>query len=152
MQLDVKTAFLYGQLEETIYMRQPEGCVVQGKEEQMCKLQRPIYGLKQAANCWNAKFNKFPIDFGFVRSKYDLFVYLRIRPDGEYTILIINVDDGLACSNRPHILAGILDYLSQHFKVRSLPRLDLSDLTSPGTEQNSIHQPAGICFQTTKQI
>lgn len=78
-----------GQLEETIYMRQPEGFVAPGKEEQVCKLQRPIYGLKQAANCWNAKFNKFLIEFGFVRSKYDLCVYFRIRSDGEYTILII---------------------------------------------------------------
>ena len=144
MQLDVKTAFLYGQLEETIYMRQPEGFVVPGKEEQMCKLQRPIYGLKQAANFWNAKFNKFLIDFGFVRSKYDLCVYFRIRPDGEYTILIIYVDDGLACSNRPHILAGILDYLSQHFKVRSLPptRFVGLDITRDRPNRTlSINQP-----------
>lgn len=136
MQLDVKTSFLYGQLEETIYMRQPEGFVVPGKEEHVCKLQRPIYGLKQAANCWNSKFNKFLIDFGFVRFKYDLCVYFRIRPDGEYTILIIYVDDGLACSNRPHILAEILDYLSRHFKSGLCPQRDLLDSTLSATDQN----------------
>lgn len=121
MQLDVKTAFLYGELKETIFMQQPEGFIIQGKEDQVCRLQRPIYGLKQAANCWNIKFNEFLIDFGFVRSKYDMCMYYRIKDDGEYTILIIYVDDGLTCSNRPHILTGILDHLSKYFKIRSVP-------------------------------
>ena len=50
IQLDVKTAFLYGQLKETIYMQQPEGFLITGNEEMVCQLQKPIYGLKQAAN------------------------------------------------------------------------------------------------------
>lgn len=121
VQLDIKTAFLYGALKETIYMRQSEGYVIPGREEEVCRLQRPIYGLKQSSNCWKNEFNKFLLQFGFLRSKYDPCVYYRIRADGEYTILIIYVDDGLACSNRPLILTAILDYLRQHFKVRSLP-------------------------------
>ena len=47
-QMDVKTAFLNGDLEEEIYMDQPEGCVVPGKEKNVCKLVKSIYGLKQA--------------------------------------------------------------------------------------------------------
>ena len=98
IQLDVKAAFLYGQLEETIYMQQPEDFLIPGKEETICQIQKPIYGLKPAANWWNVEFNKFLIDFGFVRSKQSLCVYYRVRPDGEYTILIV-FDDRLACSN-----------------------------------------------------
>ena len=51
IQLDVKTAFLYGKLIENIYMRQPEGYVLPGREEEVCKLKKPLYGLKQASNC-----------------------------------------------------------------------------------------------------
>jgi hypothetical protein len=67
-------ATLYGQLEETIYMHQPEGFLISGKEEMVCQLQKSIYGLKQAANRWNVEFNKFLVDFGFVRSKHNLCV------------------------------------------------------------------------------
>ena len=116
IQLDVKTAFLYGQLEETIYMQQPEGFLLPGKEEMVCQLQKPIYGLKQAANRWNVEFNKFLIDFGFTRCKHDLCVYYRVRPDGEYTILIIYVDDGLACSNRPASTEGNIRFSQPAFQ------------------------------------
>jgi len=144
IQLDVKTAFLYGQLEETIYMQQPEGFLLPGKEEMVCQLQKPIYGLKQAANRWNVEFNKFLIDFGFTRCKHDLCVYYRVRPDGEYTILIIYVDDGLACRNRPEVLKEILDFLSQHFKIRSIPPTRFVGLDITRDRKNrtlSISQP-----------
>lgn len=108
LQLDIKTAFLYGKLEETMYMRQPEGYVIPGREKEVCDLKKPIYGLKQSFNCWNKKFDSDLIRFGFKRSQHDRCVYLRIRPDGEYTILIIYVDDGLACSNRPKVFEAIL--------------------------------------------
>jgi hypothetical protein len=144
IQLDVKTAFLYGKLIENIYMRQPEGYVLPGREEEVCKLKKPLYGLKQASNCWNLEFNTFLLKFGFKRAKSDSCVYFRITSDGEYTILIIYVDDGLACSNRPHVLSAILDYLREHFQVRSLPptRFVGLDITRDRSNRTlSISQP-----------
>lgn len=71
IQLDIKTAFLYGELQEEIYMEQPEGFVIPGKEEQVCRLQKSIYGLKQASRAWNRKFHAFILQFGLTQSLAD---------------------------------------------------------------------------------
>ena len=57
-QMDVKTAFLNGFLEEDIYMIQPDGFKAKGQEDKVCKLLKSIYGLKQASRSWNIKFNQ----------------------------------------------------------------------------------------------
>ena len=56
-QMDVKTAFLNGNLEESIYMSQPEGFIKQDQEQKVCKLKKSIYGLKQASRSWNIRFD-----------------------------------------------------------------------------------------------
>ena len=61
-QLDVKMAFLHGDLEEEIYMQQPQGYEVEGKENLVCRLKKSLYGLKQAPRQWYLKFDKFMID------------------------------------------------------------------------------------------
>ena len=64
-QIDVKTVFLNGYLEESIYMVQPEGFVAKGQEQKVCKLLRSIYGLKQASRSWNLRFNETIKTYGF---------------------------------------------------------------------------------------
>ena len=76
-QLDVKTAFLHGDLEEEIFMRQPRGYEEQGKEEHVCKLRRSLYGLKQSPRQWYKRFDEFVLKIGFKRSLYDSCVYIR---------------------------------------------------------------------------
>ena len=121
IQLDIKTAFLNGVLEEEIYMQQPEGFVLPGREAEVCRLLKCLYGLKQASRCWHTTFDEFIRTFGFTRSTSDPCVYFRTGPNGEFTIMIIYVDDGLVCSNTPSVLTAILDYLRTHFQVRSFP-------------------------------
>ena len=59
--MDVKTAFLNGELEEEIYMDQPEGFVIPGLENKVCKLDKSLYGLKQAPKQWHEKFDNLVI-------------------------------------------------------------------------------------------
>ena len=63
-QMDVKTAFLYGVLDEEVYMKQHEEFVLEGKEQKVCKLIKSLYGLKQAPKQWHQKFDEiiFPLD------------------------------------------------------------------------------------------
>ncbi|GJR57614.1 putative polyprotein [Tanacetum coccineum] len=69
-QLDVKTAFLHGDLEEEIYMSQPD--VVQGKEDYVCKLHKSLYGLKQSPRQWYKRFDTFMVKHGFSRTAKDM--------------------------------------------------------------------------------
>jgi len=70
-QLDVKTAFLHGELEEDIYMDQPEGFVVPGKENLVCRLKKSLYVLKQSPRQWYKRFDSFMLSHGCKRSDYD---------------------------------------------------------------------------------
>ena len=64
-QLDVKSAFLNGELKEEVYVEQPEGFVIRGKENKVYRLQKALYGLKQAPRAWNCKINNYFIQNGF---------------------------------------------------------------------------------------
>ncbi|KAL0373766.1 UNVERIFIED_CONTAM: Retrovirus-related Pol polyprotein from transposon TNT 1-94 [Sesamum radiatum] len=70
-QMDVKTTFLYGELEEEIYMDQPEGFVAHRNERKVCKLVKSLYGLKQAPKQWHEKFDKTILAFGFTVNEND---------------------------------------------------------------------------------
>ncbi|KAM2653490.1 hypothetical protein EV2_025124 [Malus domestica] len=77
MQLDVKTAFLHGDLNEEIYMCQPDGYTVKGKENLFCKLKKSLYGLKQSPRQWYLRFDKFMRGQNYSRSQYDHCVYFK---------------------------------------------------------------------------
>ena len=71
-QMDVKMAFLNGNLSEDVYMIQPEGFVDPKNARKICKLQRSIYGLKQASRSWNIRFDEVVKEFGLSRMKKSL--------------------------------------------------------------------------------
>ena len=90
-QLDVKTAFLHGDLEEDIYMTQTEGFEMPGKENLVCKLHKSLYGLKQAPMQWYKKFNEFMSNSGFNRCDMDHCCYVK-KYTNSYVILVVYVD------------------------------------------------------------
>jgi hypothetical protein len=92
LQFDVSTAFLYGELEEDIYMEQPEG--YSDGSVKVCKLLRSLYGLKQAPRCWHKRIGEFLISQGFVQSEADPCLFIKETANGKL-ILAIYVDDGL---------------------------------------------------------
>ncbi|WVZ74833.1 hypothetical protein U9M48_022959 [Paspalum notatum var. saurae] len=76
-QMDIKTAFLNGELEKEIYMEQPDGFVVSGQKGKVCKLLKSLYGLKQASKQWHEKFDKTLTSAGFIVNEADRCVYYR---------------------------------------------------------------------------
>ena len=63
--MDVKSAFLNGELKEEVYVAQPPGYVVKGAEHKVLRLRKALYGLKQAPRAWNAKFDATMLALGF---------------------------------------------------------------------------------------
>ena len=119
-QLDVKTAFLHGELEEEIYMRQPEGFVVPGKEQLVCRLKKSLYGLKQAPRQWYKRFDTFMIAQGYTRSRYDNCVYFRQYSDGSFIYLLLYVDDMLIASKDKSLISKLKSQLSEEFEMKDL--------------------------------
>ena len=82
IQLDVKTAFLHGDLKEEIYMEQPKGFVATGQEHLVCRLRKSLYGLKQAPRQWYKKFDDFIRSVGFSKSNEDHCLFTKTAQDG----------------------------------------------------------------------
>ena len=93
-QLDFKTAFLHGELEEDIYIDQHEGFVVSGKENRVHRLRKSFYGLKQSPTQSYKRFDLFMLSHSFKRSNYDSCVYLKIV-NGSAIYFLLYVDDML---------------------------------------------------------
>jgi hypothetical protein len=118
-QLDVKTAFLHGELEEEIYMDQPEGFIVPGKENYVCKLKRSLYGLKQSPRQWYKRFDSFMLSYGFKRSKYDSCVYIK-HVNGSPIYLLLYVDDMLIAAKSRKEITTLKRLLSSEFEMKDL--------------------------------
>ncbi|GJV44891.1 retrotransposon protein, putative, ty1-copia subclass, partial [Tanacetum coccineum] len=118
-QMDVKTAFLNGYLDEDIYMVQPEGFVDPNHPRKVCKLQRSIYGLKQASRSWNKRFDEEIKRFGFAQNLDEPCVYQKAS-GSNVTFLILYVDDIIIMGNHIPSLQGVKDYLGKCFAMKDL--------------------------------
>ncbi|KAG9458815.1 hypothetical protein H6P81_003323 [Aristolochia fimbriata] len=119
-QLDVKTAFLHGDLREEIYMTQPDGYKVAGKENWVCKLNKSLYGLKQSPRQWSTRFDRFMKDQKYTRSKYDNCVYLRKLQDGSYIYLLLYVDDMLIAAKSEVEIDRLKAQFNKEFEMKDL--------------------------------
>lgn len=117
--MNIKTAFLYGELDEEIYMEQPEGFVEKGQENKVCRLRKAIYGLKQASRTWNEKLHKTLLELGFKRTRSDAGVYVYSHAKAEM-ILIVYVDDLLPMGPSLSEIKRIKKILAERFQMRDL--------------------------------
>ena len=123
-QMDVKTAFLNGDLNEEIYMKQPEGCIVLGQEHKVCKLKKSLYGLKQAPKQWYEKFNNVLIEHGFVVNSSDTCVYAKMF-ESECVIICLYVDDMLMYGTYLDLIIKTKEILSSKFEMKDLGEADV---------------------------
>lgn len=97
--MDVTTAFLNGDLNEEVYIEQPEGFVLLGNEHKVCKLTKCLYGLKQAPKQWQEKFDKAIISNGFIHNTVDKCFYHKMC-ENCIIFVCLYVDDILIISKR----------------------------------------------------
>ena len=142
--LDVWNAYLYGKLDEEIYMEQPEGFIVPGKENMVLCLRRALYGLKQAGLAWWQALKQSMEKLGFISLSSDAGLFL-FRNKNSFVIAIIYVNDAIFC--------GPLPALVNHLKGRV--QEDLGDLgfrrcnRIPPYAHNSVRQqdpPRSMCL------
>ncbi|GJW34340.1 putative RNA-directed DNA polymerase [Tanacetum coccineum] len=118
-QMDVKTSFLNGYLDEDIYMVQLEGFVDPNHPRKVCKLQRSIYGLKQAARSWNKRFDEEIKSFGFDQNLDEPCVYQKAS-GSNVTFLILYVKDIIIMGNHIPSLQSVKYYLERCFSMKDL--------------------------------
>ena len=118
-QMDVKTAFLNGDLEEEVYMDQPQGFETTGQESLVCKLKKSIYGLKQASRQWYLKFNNTILSYGFVENTVDTCIYMKVT-GSQFVILVLYVDDILLAANDKGMLRDVKEFLSKNFEMKDM--------------------------------
>ena len=123
-QMDVKTAFLNGELDEEIYMEQPEGFVVEGKETKVCKLVKSLYGLKQAPKQWHEKFDHTMLSHGFKINECDKCVYIK-QNTNSCVLVCLYVDDMLIMGNSKDVILLTKRLLNSMFDMKDLGLADV---------------------------
>ena len=112
-QFDVKTIFLYSELEE-VYLEQPIG--FDNGSGRVCQLKRSLYGLKQAPRCWNKQFISFMEKAGLKNSTADPFLFYHMHEDS-FLYIAIYVDDVLVVGNKDEETGVFLGLLQEEFKI-----------------------------------
>jgi len=117
--LDVKTAFLYGNLDEELYMEQPEGFIKKGHEGKVYKLKKALYGLKQASLAWNKEANESLKSLGFKHLISDAGIYV-VKQEGTIIVIILYVDDVIFMGNNAKLLMSKKKQFMKKWECRDL--------------------------------
>ncbi|KAK1433672.1 hypothetical protein QVD17_10587 [Tagetes erecta] len=119
-QMDVKSAFLHGTLDEEVYVQQPQGYVVKGSEQKVLKLHKALYGLKQAPRAWFSRIESYFLKEGFKNSEKEHTLFIKKDSNGGILIVNLYVDDLIYTGNSMIML--------QEFKMSMMNEFEMSDL------------------------
>ena len=122
-QLDVKNAFLHGNLEEEVFMDAPPGFENTIGAGKVCKLKKSLYGLKQSPRAWFEKFTRSVCSKGFHQSQGDHTLFFKHGDNGKITALVIYVDDIILMGNDENEARRLKEELDKEFEIKDLRNL-----------------------------
>ena len=117
-QMDVKTTFLSGQIEEEVYIEEPKGFETFDRESHVYKLKRALYGLKQAPCAWYTRIDNYFNGLGFTKSEADANLY-HIMVKGKQLIIVLYVDD-LILTGDDQLIMSCKEDLAREFKMKDI--------------------------------
>ena len=123
-QLDIKNAFLHGDLAEEVYMEQPPGFVAQGESGLMCRLRLSLYGLQQSLRAWFGRFSSIVQEFGMLCSTRDHSVFYHHNSSGQCIYLVVYVDDIVITGSDQDGIQKLKQHLFTHFQIKDLGKLE----------------------------
>ena len=142
-QMDVKMAFLHGDLNEEIYMEQSEVFRVKGKEDYVCKLKKSLYGLKQVPKHWYKKFEFVIQQQGYKKTTSDHFLFVQRFTHDDFIIFLFYVDDMLIVGQSASRIAKLKQKLSKSFAVKNL---------GPTKFLDKIFMPRILCDRKVRKL
>ncbi|GKD32834.1 zinc finger, CCHC-type containing protein, partial [Tanacetum coccineum] len=123
--MDVNIAFLNGELDEKVYMNQPQGFSMLGNENKVCKLIKSLYGLKQAPKQWHQKFDEVVLSNGYLLNQTDKYVYSKFDESGKRVIICLYVDDMLIFGTDQVQVNLTKEFLSSRFSMKDMGEADV---------------------------
>jgi hypothetical protein len=118
-QMDVKSAFLNGYLKEEVYVDQPKGFIIDGKEDKVYRLKKALYGLKQAPRAWYSRIDDYLHYHGFVKCSFESVVYKRVV-GSDFIILCLYVDDLIFISTSFPLMEEFKEAMKSEFEMSDL--------------------------------
>ena len=119
-QMDVNTAFLCSDIDEVVYVEQPEGYEISGKEDWVCLLNKALYGLKQSSRAWFQCIAPVLIGFDFQQCDSDSCIFIHTNPNGQKTYIALYVDDFIIAGENKQDIATIKQQLGERFEMKDL--------------------------------
>ncbi|WOH04396.1 hypothetical protein DCAR_0623805 [Daucus carota subsp. sativus] len=121
-QMDVKNAFLHGELDRVIYMEQPRGFESKERSDYVCKLRKALYGLRQAPRAWYGKIGEFLVESGYQVTSADSSLFVKSK-QGKLTIVLVYVDDLIITGDDIDEIERTRSNLSVRFQMKELGEL-----------------------------
>jgi len=118
-QMDVKSAFLNGILEEEVYVEQPLGYMRRGEEKKVLRLKKALYGLKQAPRAWNYRIDKYFKKKGYEQCPYEHALYIK-KSKGDVMFVALYVDDLIFMGNNAEMIQEFKDIMTKEFEMTDM--------------------------------